>query len=109
MLENRTGGAKFVTKQFIKKGEQFAYIRRYKSDLKNSVPTFFNAIVENREFPNHELQVKSGKFYCDNEICGYSMTLSTAQDLKSSNYNKVKNLIFDEFIIDERSKEILST
>ena len=35
------------------------------------------------------------------------MTLSTAQDLKSSNFDKVKTIIFDEFIIDERSKEIL--
>ena len=30
------GAVKFVTKQFIKKNEQFAYIRRYKSDLKSS-------------------------------------------------------------------------
>lgn len=33
------------------------------------------------------------------------MTLSTAQDLKSSNFNKVKNLIFDEFMIEEGQKK----
>lgn len=33
------------------------------------------------------------------------MTLSTAQDLKSSNFNKVKTIIFDEFIIEEGQKK----
>lgn len=37
------------------------------------------------------------------------MTLSTAQDLKSSNFNKVTTIIFDEFIIEERTKEVLFT
>ncbi len=33
------------------------------------------------------------------------MTLSTAQDLKSANFDKVVNIIFDEFIIDEGQKK----
>lgn len=45
------------------------------------------------------------KFYCDDSICGYAMKLSTAQDLKSSNFNKVKTIIFDEFIIEEGQKK----
>lgn len=60
---------------------------------------------ENNEFPDHSLETKYGKFYIDNEIAGYSMTLSTAQDLKSANFNKVKTIIFDEFIIDEGQKK----
>lgn len=46
-------------------------------------------------------------FKCDEEICGYALKLSTAQDLKSSNFNKVKTIIFDEFIIEERTEKIL--
>ena len=38
------GAVKFVTKQFIKKGEQFAYIRRYKSDLKKGVENYTNLL-----------------------------------------------------------------
>lgn len=98
------GAVKFVTSQFIKKNEQFAYIRRYKSDLKNSVPTFFTSVINNNEFDNH-LYNKGNLFYCDGDICGYAMTLSTAQDLKSSNFDNVKNIIFDEFIIDEGQKK----
>lgn len=103
------GITKFVVNQFIKKQEEFAYIRRYKSDLKESVPTFFSSIIKNQEFPDHNLSVKNKKFYCDDTCFGYSMCLSTAQDLKSSNFDKVKTIIFDEFIIDERSKKILFT
>lgn len=33
------------------------------------------------------------------------MTLSTAQDLKSTNFSNVTNLIFDEFIIEEGQKK----
>ena len=36
----------------------------------------------------------------DERIAGYGMTLSTAQQLKSSNFPKVKTIIFDEFLIE---------
>lgn len=103
------GAVKFVTKQFINKNEQFCYIRRYKSDLKNGVDTFFTSINNNKEFPNNTLWAKHNKFYCDGDICGYAMTLSTAQDLKSANFDGVKNIIFDEFIIDEGQKKYYLT
>lgn len=99
------GITKFVTTQFIKKNHQFAYIRRYKSDLKKSCPTFFTSVINNEEFPEHNLTVKGDLFKCDDNICGYAMTLSTAQDLKSANFDKVKYIIFDEFIIDEGQKK----
>lgn len=94
-----------MTNQFIKKDEQFAYIRRYKSDLKSAVPTFFTSVQNKGLFEGYNLHNKGNVFYCDNQICGYAMTLSTAQDLKSSNYDKVTTIIFDEFIIDEGQKK----
>lgn len=45
------GASKMVINNFIKKGKQFAYIRRYKSDLKEAVPQFFEALKSNNEFP----------------------------------------------------------
>ena len=39
------------------------------------------------------------------KFVGYAMTLSTAQDLKSSNFSNVKYIIFDEFIIEEGQKK----
>lgn len=44
------GASKMVIQKFIKKGEQFAYIRRYKPELKKAVPNFFEALENNNEF-----------------------------------------------------------
>ena len=85
--------------------DRIAYIRRYKSDLKSSIPTFFNSVQNKGLFEEHILNNKGNTFLCDGETCGYAMTLSTAQDLKSSNYDKVTTIIFDEFIIDEGQKK----
>lgn len=95
------GASKFVTKCFINKDEEFVYIRRFKSELAESVPKFFKPLIDNNEFHDHELSTKGGKFLIDNKVAGYSMTLTTAQNLKSTNFPKVKNIIFDEFIIEE--------
>ena len=52
------GAVKFVTKQFINKNEQFAYIRRYKPELKKAVPNFFEALESNNEFEGHVLTTR---------------------------------------------------
>ena len=100
------GASKFVINQFLKKNEEFAYIRRYKPELSLVVPKFFSALINNNEFPDNHLYNKGNTFYCNEKPCGYAMKLSTAQDLKSSNYNNVKNIIFDEFIIEEGQKKL---
>ena len=99
------GASKSVVSDFLKNKNEFAYIRRYKSELKKAVPNFFQAINKNNEFPSHNLSSKGNSFYCDNQEFGYAMTLSTAQDLKSSNFSKVRTIIFDEFIIEEGQKK----
>lgn len=99
------GMTKFLISQFLKKGEQFAYVRRYKSDLSKSVPTFFNAINSQNIFPDHSLVVKHNQFYCNDKVCGYPMQLSTSQDLKSSNFDKVKTIVFDEFGIEDGQRK----
>ena len=98
---------KFVTKQFINKGYEFAYIRRYKTELSKSAPKFFKALIMNNEFPDHTLETKGNTFLIDGKVAGYSMTLSTAQNLKSSNFPNVKYIIFDEFIIEEGQNHYL--
>lgn len=76
------GATKFVVNQFLKKKEEFAYIRRYKNELSESIPKFFTALKNNNEFSEHMLTSKGKKFLIDDMIAGYAMTLSTAQDLK---------------------------
>lgn len=95
----KTYGAKLkVIKKFLKTGEQFIYIRRYKDEL-STIDTFFNDIIANNEFPEHEFKVVQKKFYIDGKICGYAIPLSISQRLKSTSYPNVTTIIYDEFII----------
>ena len=92
---------KFFIKQFINKGYQFAYVRRFKSEIKDNASQFFDAMISNEEFKNHKLEVKGNKFYIDEKVAGFAMTLTTAQNKKGSNFPEVKYIMFDEFIIED--------
>lgn len=85
--------------RFIKKGEQFIYIRRFDSELKFSqISTFFADVSERFD---ETLEVKrGGTFACDDEIMGWYIPLSRAAQFKSVAFPKVSLIIFDEFIID---------
>lgn len=91
---------KFFINQFKKKGYQFAYIRRYKTELKKAIPKFFDSMIKNDEFPEDNLYHKGETFYCNDQVIGYAMTLTTAQNLKGDNFPNVKYIMFDEFIIE---------
>lgn len=84
-------------KNAINKGQQFVYVRRYKSDLKLSVKTFFNDV--GKEFPEHEFKTMGNTFICDNKVIGYAVPLSTANNVKSAIFNDVTTIFFDEFLI----------
>lgn len=96
---------KFCIKDFLKNGNQFVYLRRYETELKESCDGFFDGLLKNHEFEGHEFKVvkkkKTTMLMCDNDIMGFGMTLSTASQLKSKEFPDVKNLIYDEFIIDK--------
>ena len=49
-------------KNFLNKGEQFVYLRRYKTELKK-IKNFFNDVV--KEFPNHKFTANNGGLYID--------------------------------------------
>ena len=100
-------GAKlYVANKFIKKGEQFVYIRRYKTELKtammkNSTPVFFEQIADDPKMEGHKFKNTKDTMYIDGKICGYAIPLSVANILKSSTYERVTTIIFDEFILDK--------
>lgn len=101
----KTFGSKVaVLKKFLKTGEQFIYIRRYKTELDTALSTFWNDIQYNGYFADHTLKVKKNKmlteFVCDNKVCGYAVPLSTANILKSTAFPNVKTIIYDEFLLD---------
>lgn len=96
-----------MIKKFLKTGEQFIYLRRYKTELDTSLQTFWKDIQENGYFDDLDLKVKKSKmlteFTCDGVTCGYAVPLSTANILKSTAFPKVKTIVFDEFLLDGAS------
>ena len=96
-----------MLKKFLKTGEQFIYLRRYKTELDTSLATFWNDLQSHDYFKDHSLKVKKSKllteFTCDGKVCGYAVPLSTSNILKSTAFPKVKTIIFDEFILDGAS------
>lgn len=93
-----------VLKKFIKSGEQFIYIRRYKTELDTALATFWTDLQANGYFDDLRLEVKKSKmltqFLCDGKVCGYAIPLSTANILKSTPFPNVSTIIFDEFLLD---------
>lgn len=102
------GAKKQAIRNYIKRGEQFIYLRRFETELKGR-GTFFADIAY--EFPEYGFRVKGRKAeMCRNpdaeedkrnwEIIGYFTALSNAVTQKSIAYPLVTLIIFDEFIIE---------
>lgn len=121
IVGNRGGGKSYGAKKwgidnFIKKGEQFAYVRRYKDDLKKPMEQLFKDIEW--EYPDYEFKVEGEKFYIrlrsdtkakwtENDIAGYGFSLSTANNKKSISYPKITTMIFDEFLLEQGNQRYL--
>lgn len=95
-------------KRYLKTGEQFIYLRRYKTEFKK-IDKFFNDIAH--VFPDYEFRVDSGNFYMrkngekkwkPEHIIGGYIALSTQVTLKSVPYPKVTWIGYDEFIISKK-------
>ena len=96
-------------KNFIKNGDHFIYLRRYKSELINAVPHLFDAIIKNNEFPDFNFYVEGNKFFIQPKELegekgskiefGRAVALSTANILKSTNFSDVTLIIYDEFLL----------
>lgn len=101
------GATKMVINDFIKNGNEFIYIRRYKTELMKAVPKFFDAVIKNGEYKDYEFKVEGTKFYIkgvDDGPKGWikfgeAVALSTSSILKSANYPHVRTILFDEFLI----------
>ena len=95
---------KFCVQDYINHDNQFIYLRRYKEELDLATQSFFDDLKDAGYFDDHEFEVKGGKkltkFYMDGEVIGYGIALSTSNILKSTPFPKVKNIVFDEFILD---------
>lgn len=111
------GAKKAAIDAFITKGHMFIYLRRYRDELSAARKTFFADV--SREFPDYIFRDAEGKAQiCRNpeaekgdrvwEDMGYFVNLSTAQQFKSVSYERVRTIIFDEFIIEKGAVQYLT-
>lgn len=110
IVGNRGGGKtygfkKMAIERFMNGKGQFAYIRRYQTELDSTLPTFFDDIAP--AFPDLELQEKGGYFLINGEVAGKSFALSTAAGKKSISYPDITLIGFDEFLIEVGSYRYL--
>lgn len=96
------GFKKYAIKRFIKHGEQFIYLKRYKTDIKGT-DQFFDAVA--KEFPNHSFKVRGRELYIDDKLAGWVMPLSAWQSVKSREFPNVCTIIYDEFLLEKSSKQ----
>lgn len=91
---------------------QFVYMRRTKTELRPLTTANGARIFDDiaKEFPHHELKAVSDILQirpitedgseAEWETCGYGFALSTSTTKKSIAYPQVRDIVFDEFIID---------
>lgn len=96
-----------AVRDFLKKGKQFGYIRRYKDELLKTADKYFNDIIKNQVFPDTKIEYDGGQWYINEELAGYTFALTKASDYKSSAFPDISNLIFEEFIIDKSHSSYL--
>lgn len=99
------GAKKFCVTDFIKNGHEFVYIRRYKTELDKACSGFFKDLQACGYFDDLALTVKKDKgiykFEMDGQVIGYGIALTTSVILKSTAFPNVKNVVYDEFLINQ--------
>lgn len=101
IVGNRSAGKsyfwkRYVINRFLKTGEQFIYVRRYKDDIDGTIKGLFSDVSV--EFPDHVIETGGGKITVDGDIAGTTIALSLAYKRKSSSFIDVKTIIYDEFL-----------
>lgn len=93
------GAKKHVIRNYLRKGDQFVYLRRYDTEMPQAeMINFFDDVSV--EFPEAEFKAYNGLFRINGQVAGWYFPLSKATMLKSIPFPNVKLIIFDEFIIE---------
>lgn len=113
------GVKKWCVKRFLKKGEQFVYMRRYDSELDLTITTLFNDFKDDEFLKDYDFKIGSlygykqaffikHKTEKEYRVMGFYMSLSTSFHFKATSYPNVANLIYDEFLFEkgDRAKEL---
>lgn len=92
------GWLKSCVEDFIKKDHEFIYLRRREKELEKAFPSILKPHIANQEFEEHAISRTGLTYYLDGVKMGEGLALSTSSILKSTSFEKVHTIIFDEFL-----------
>ena len=95
----------YCLRRFLKHGEEFVWVRRYKSELSEAKSDFMKDIAE--KFPGIEVKIDGNRIVVNNKVAGYFIPLSVSSKFKSKPFPKVRTIVFDEFLITKSSYKYL--
>lgn len=127
LLGQRSNGKSFaikedIIKNYMEKGEEFAYIRRYKEDCRQyMIEEYFSDIIRDRKGEEHLKKWTKGKYnyistwqqsiYLSNiddsgkvtrgERLGRMFAVSWATHYKSLSFPNITSAVYEEFVTDE--------
>ena len=100
---------KWLLTGWLYDGEQFLILRDTDDECeiiaKDGGERFWGDVLEDRKFKNKDIKIEMTKdsVYVNGELAGYVMPVSLFYKFKGSQYNKVKRILYDEFI---REKQV---
>ena len=91
-----------VFTRFLRTGEQFVWVRRYKTELEEALLNggFTRDIAQDEKYKDVEIKTDSKFCYINGKIAGEFIALSQAAKYKSRSFANTWCVVFDEFIID---------
>lgn len=102
------GLLKYFTERYLKTGDQFIYLRRYQSEIDEIGNKLFNYHIKNNEFGDDNVIGYSKEAYTMNgEPFCFMKPLTKEGHIKSVPMPNVKYIIYDEFLITNRSQHYI--
>lgn len=109
------GLRKQCIRDFIKRGERFAEIVRFKNELSDVADGYFDRLGHDKDFEEkYMFKTDSRQMYIAErvkdgvkpkwQVLGYFIALTEAQKKKKKTYDYVKRLIFDEAVLDRHDR-----
>lgn len=92
---------------FIKKQEEFIYLRRYNSEIQQIGNKLFSYHIKNNEFGEHIITYKNGIYSLDSRPFCYLLSLTREGHIKSVPMANVTKILYDEFLITNRSQHYI--
>lgn len=109
------GIRKQAVQDWIRNGERFVEVCRYKGELAGVMASYFDRLAEDERFSEYVFAVRErmawiapkpedGKKVKHWEPLGYFVALTEQQSLKKHTFNRVRRIIFDEAIMDKTDR-----